>query len=146
MTSSAPTRFASGAICETRKSAPRKFMTFRFPRSAFSPIAFATAHRATFFYNRASYRREVVTHFSGNIPSLETLEVPKDELYVALAEESGAEVWMTATYDGRVWPQVYSFSSPWNGMVQGWIPGHDPDVMKTALGPTFATVAKAWLG
>lgn len=80
------------------------------------------------------------------VPSLKTLEVPKDELYVALAEEPGAEVWMTATYDGQVWPQVYSFSNPWNGTVCGWIPGHDPEVMKNALGPTFATVAKAWLG
>ena len=79
------------------------------------------------------------------VQSLENLKVPKDELYVALAEEPGAEVWMTASYDGHAWPQVYTFPSAWNSNVRGWIPGHDPEVMKTDLAPAFAAVAKAWL-
>lgn len=91
------------------------------------------------------YSVDVTPIGAARVPGLESWNVPKDELYVGLAQQEGVEVWCSASFEGRDWPQVYCHLSPWNGRVFGWIPGHDPDVMANHLAPMFTGVAKAWL-
>jgi len=80
-------------------------------------------------------------------PGLTTIELPQDELYVNLQQKGEAEVWMTADFDGRTCPQVYTHAAATGGRVCGWIPGHDPQVVRSPVfSETFLRVARAWLG
>lgn len=79
-------------------------------------------------------------------PGLRALDLPADELYLNLHQHGDVDIWMTADYDGRSWPQVYVHDTPAGGRAFGFIPGHDPAVIQSApFAASFKQIAANWL-
>ncbi len=80
------------------------------------------------------------------LPALTEVQLPVDENYIQLAEQQPFDTWLTTTFDGVVYPQAYSATTPWGGALHGFIPGHKPESLAHPdYAKTFTTLATHWL-
>ena len=61
---------------------------------------------------------------------LQEVELPEDELYINMEQTCPAMTLMETTTDEGTFPQCYEASTPWGGIIIGYIPGHGAQVVQ----------------
>ena len=61
---------------------------------------------------------------------LREINILKDELYTELEQTCQTITLLEAVTEKGTFPMCYETTTPWFGKIAGYIPGHDPDVIK----------------
>lgn len=76
------------------------------------------------------YRVEVAKCRHPLCRKLKPMDLPTDEIFIQLEQTCPTTVLMTTTTDEGTFPMAYECHTPFGGRVLGFIPGHNPEVVR----------------